>query len=350
MIEAATELITGDRVRTFAAAVLERTGMSPEDARDTADALAWADLRSIPPQGLAKLPLIVARLRAGGNRANASVDAVGDRGAFTVLDAHDAWGHVAGIHGMRTAIEKARTSGVGLAVVRNTSSGSAMGYYALLAVRERMIGIAINDTTPLMPPTGGTAKVLGNQAFAIGCPAGRHDPILMDTATSAITWTGIEEYLVRGEQLPPGLALAADGSPTTDPAAALAGIMLPMGGHRGYGLALMFEVLTGVLSGGARIANELTPLSSLDQPQGVSHFMLAIDPAVALPYDEFTARVDRLIDQIHASPPASGVAHVLVPGERGFEVARARERDGFVIPAEVAAKVRALGAETGVPW
>jgi LDH2 family malate/lactate/ureidoglycolate dehydrogenase len=225
-----------------------------------------------------------------------------------------------------------------------------MGYYAELAARERMIGLAINDGTPLMPPPGGTTRVVGNQAFAIAAPAGRHPPLLFDSALSGVSWTQIEELRDRGDPLGDGLALDPSGAPTTDHAAAIAGMLLPIGGHRGFGLALIWEVLTGVLSGNERFASRITPLAELDRPQSVAHFYLAIDPTVAMPYEEFTSRVDALIDQVHASPPASGVSRIFVPGEQGHATAARRERDGIPVSAERAAELEALGRELEVSW
>jgi LDH2 family malate/lactate/ureidoglycolate dehydrogenase len=323
--------------------------MPEEDAAIVAEALAWADLRGIRPQGLAKLPTIVARLQAGGNVACPNVEVVRDTPVLTVFDAGHAWGHVAGVRAMRVAIAKAIAAGVGIAVVRNTDSASALGYYAMLAVEEGLIGWAMNNTTPLLPPWGGTTKLLGNQAFALGCPSARHAPLLFDSATSAITWTGIDKLRHCGAQLPDGVALNAAGEPTTDPVEALAGFLLPMGGHRGYGLSLMFEVLTSVLSGG-RLGPEVTPLSYLDRPQGVSHFMLAIDPRALMPLERFVERVDELIDRVHASPPAPGVDRVRLPGERGAETAAHRERDGVPFPADDVTELRRLGDGLGVAW
>jgi LDH2 family malate/lactate/ureidoglycolate dehydrogenase len=347
----ATELVGADRLRGIARQILEHEGMSHDDAATTANALVWADLHGAHAQGAAmKVEQCVRRIRAGVTRADAKVEAVTRRGAFALLDANDAWGPVAATAGMREAISLAKKNGVGLAIVRNSSTGCGMGYYPMLAVAERLIGWTMNDSQPLQPAWGGKTRTLGNQAFAIGVPAGRHRPLLFDTATTAITLNAIEAYRDRGEQLPPGLVLDANGEPTIDPEAALAGVLLPMGGHRGSGLALMWEVLTGVLSGGQRFAGTVAGLNDLTQPSGVSFFHLAIDPAAAMPYETFTARVDTLVDQVHGSPPASGSVRVRAPGERGAELAEARERDGIPLPAPRAAKLRALAEEVGVAW
>jgi LDH2 family malate/lactate/ureidoglycolate dehydrogenase len=342
--------ITAERVREFSTDVLERCGLSAEDARIVADALAWADLRAIAPQGIAKLPLLVRRLRSGGASPDAVVRVVSERGAFVRLDAGHSTGHVAGVRAMRAAITRARTYGVGLAVVGNTDSGSAMGYYASLAAAEGFIGIAINNTYPLMPPHGGTTRVVGNQAFAIAVPRAGAAPLLFDSALSALSHTGIEEMRERGAPLPAGIALDVDGRPTTDHAAAIAGLITPVGGHRGFGLALMWEVLTGVLSGNEHFASRITPIGDVSRPQSIAHCHLAIDPRVAMPLDAFTLRVEALVDAVHASPPAEGTARVFVPGEQGDAIAERRAREGIEVSATKAAELEALGRELGVAW
>jgi LDH2 family malate/lactate/ureidoglycolate dehydrogenase len=348
-VTSATEPLTAERVRDFTARVLERVGMTSEDARIVGDALAWADLRGLTAQGIAKLPLIVQRIRAGGTRADATIELVADSPSFARVDAHGAWGHVAGVRAMRIAMANAKATGVAAVTVGNTDSASALGYYVELAAREGLIGLAINDGTPLMPPPGGTTRVVGNQAFAIAAPS-TGDPLLFDSALSGISWTQIDELRDRGEPLRQGLALDASGHPTTDHAAAIAGLLLPMGGHRGFGLALMWEVLTGVLSGNERFASRVTPLADLASPQSVGHFYLAVEPARAVTLAEFTARVDALVTQVHASPPAEGVARVFVPGEQGYAAAARRAREGITVPRERASELAALGDEVGVRW
>jgi len=342
--------ITTERVLDFSAAVLRACGLTDEDAQIVADALAWADLRAITPQGIAKLPLLVRRLRSGGARPDAVVRVVSERGAFARLDAGRATGHVAGVRAMRHAMAKAREFGMGIAVIGETDSGSAMGYYASLAARDGLIGIAINNTYPLMPPPGGTTRVVGNQAFGIAVPRAGAAPLLFDSALSMLSHTSIEEMRERGEPLPAGSALDVQGDPTTDHAAAIAGLLRPVGGHKGFGLALMWEVLTGVLSGNDRFASRITPIGDVATPQSVAHCHIAIDPRAAMPLGSFTARVEALVAAVHASPAADGVARVFVPGEQGDANVARRTHDGIDVSAEKVAELEALGREFGVAW
>jgi LDH2 family malate/lactate/ureidoglycolate dehydrogenase len=336
--------VAASTLRDFAAAILGRAGMPDEDAGICADAMVWSDLRGRPAHGVAaRLPQVLGRLREGTNPAP-RWSIVQESAGIAVLDADGGWGQVAGSRAMRIAIARARETGIGATVVRRADIAAALGRYPAIAIEHRMIGLAINNTWPVMPVWGSRAGLLGNQAFAIGAPAGRHSPILFDSAVSAMSKRQVEAVRDSGEQLPPGVALDRDGAATVDPVAALDGVLLPMAGHRGSGLALMWEVLTGVLAG-ARMAPDVggTPL-------GISMFCLAIDPAALMPYDDFVARIDRLIDAALASPPASDVDQVRVPGQRGYQLAAEYERDGVSITPEQDSTLRGLGQEHGMPW
>jgi LDH2 family malate/lactate/ureidoglycolate dehydrogenase len=347
----AAETIPASRLHSLAVAVLEHVGMDASDATATADAMIWAELRDLPMHGVSgKLAQCVRRIRDGVTAARVDFTPARETASTVVFDAKNAWGQVAGTRAMSAAIGKARTQGVGVAVVRNSSSAAAMGYYTTLAIAQRMLGAAITNGPPLMPPPGGTTRVVGNQGFAFGAPAGRHAPLIFDSALSLISTGEVHTAQERGEQLAPGLMLDANGQPTTDPATALGGLYVPIGGHRGFGLALMWEVLTGVLSGGAFFGPEVGAPDVYDRRQGVSHFFLALDPTVSMPYDVFVDRVDRLIDDVHASPTASGVAAIYVPGERGQRISEQRRRDGIPITEKRLKALRALADDMGVPW
>lgn len=336
--------VTPGTLRGFAASVLSRAGMPDDDAGICADAMVWADMRGRPGHGVVgRLPQVLTGLKDGTNPTPRWQVRQASAG-LAVLDADGGWGQVAGTRAMRLAVEAAGETGIGATVVRNADIAAALGRYADIAVERQMIGLAMNNSSPLMAVWGSRAGLLGNQAFAIGAPAGRHAPILFDSALSALSKRKIEELRDRGEKLPAAVALDADGHATDDPVAALAGVLLPAAGHRGSGLAIMWEILTGVLGGG-RMAPEVG-----GSPMGLGMFCLAIDPARLLPYDEYTARVDKLIDAIHASPPAEGFAAVRAPGEQGYALAAAYARDGIPIEPEHALTLRELGAQHDVAW
>ena len=343
-------LVPASHVTRFAQSIFAKLGMTPEHAHLMADQITWAHLRGHASLGARKIIQYGARVRNGGTTPMGESEVIRETQAFVLLDAHHTFNQVAGVDAMRRAVAKARMVGNGVAVLRNTASAGALGYFAEIAATHGMIGMAINNGPALLHPWGGRAKLLGNQAFAIAGPSGRHDDLLFDTALGEMTHVGMHGYQERGEPLPEGVALDVAGRPTVDPAEGIAGMMVPMGGHRGYGLAVMWEVLTGVLAGGSRFIDEIPMPDVLDRPQGVSMFFLAIDPQFSMPRDTFVARVDELIDRIHASPPAPGVERVVFPGERSAEIARERSRDGIPLAPSLIAELEAFGTQLGVPW
>src|SRR5215207_6859661 len=340
-------VVPAEALRTFIRQALLAVGMHPAAAEITADAMVWADLRAIEPHGVSKLPILVERIKAGVTSPDAEPNVLAETATTALLDAGTAWGQVAATWAMELAVEKARVNQLGAVVVRNSSSLGALGYYPLVAVRAGQIGLAITNSMPMLAPWGGTQKLLGNQGYAIGCPAGRYPPLLLDTSNSATSWGNVRMAAERGEQLAPGLAFDAAGRPTTDPSAALEGLLAPAGGHKGFGVALMWEVLTGVLAGLA-YGPHVGALEDLSQRQEVSHFLLALDPTAYLPLDQLTGRVDSLIEQIHAVPPAPGASGPYYPGEQGAARAVARERDGIPLSARRRVEIAAVGQRVGV--
>jgi LDH2 family malate/lactate/ureidoglycolate dehydrogenase len=344
-------IVPAPLLRAFARDVLRAVGMPGGDASLAADAMVWADLRGLDAHGVSgKLAQCVGRIRAGGTTADRPIETIAETPATVTMDAHQGWGQVAAIRAMEAAIGKARATGIGCALVGDSSSAAAMGYYPWLATEERMIGVAITNGPPLIAPWGGRSRLLGNQGHAVGCPAGRHPALLFDAATTVMSTGEMDLLHELGQQLPEGVLFGADGQPTRDAGAWKTGLLAPAGGHRGAGLALMFEILTGVLASQGRFAPDIGLPTDVDEPQGVSLFLLAIDPTISMPLEAFVERVDRLIDAIHASPPAPGVEHVVVPGERGARLAEARTRAGIPLSARRLASLRDLGGELGIAW
>jgi LDH2 family malate/lactate/ureidoglycolate dehydrogenase len=348
---ARVESIDAERLRRFCLEVFEKLGMTSEDAALVADFFVWTDLRGLPYVGARRIPEFVARLREGGSRLprNGGFTVVHERDSFALVDAHHSFAQVSCVRAMDMAIEKAESTGAGVIVVRDTTTAGNLGYYATRAAARGMIGMAINNTAPVMAPWGGAAGTMGAQPFAVASPAGRHEPLLLDMTNSAMSMVRMHEYQVGGESLPDGVALSSAGVPTNDPAAAIAGTLLPLG-HRSYGLAVMWEVVTGVLAGGAQFGGNIGLPSHHRDPMGVSIFLMAIDPTASMEYESFTARVDELIEHLHASPAARGVDHVRVPGERSAALARERRERGIPMPSDVVRTLTELGSELGVAW
>jgi LDH2 family malate/lactate/ureidoglycolate dehydrogenase len=341
--------LTAGQIHDFASRVLTKLGTPDDDAKTVADAMVWSALRGDTDHSLRRLDQIARRRKAGGLEVRADWTPVKKWRNVTLLDGNFTWGVIGGTRGMRHAIASAKESGVGVAVVRDNDNTGALGWYPSLAAAEGLIGVAITNGAALMPAWGGTAKrMIGNQAYAIASPAGKHPPVIFDSALT-MTLNALRKLSASGEPVPPGLVLDVHGQPTTNADEGLAGMLLPIGGHRGFGLAIMWEILTGGLSGGM-LLGEIGEMENVGQRIGNSLFLLAIDPAAFMPLGEFLSRVDRIVDEMHRAEPATGSEPVRVPGERAARSAAASERDGVVFPERHVKMLRALGAELGVEW
>ena len=306
-------------------------------------------MRGDTDHSLRRLDQIARRKRAGGLETKADWTPVKKWRNVTILNGNFTWAVIGGTRAMQHAIASAKETGVGVAVVRDNDNTGALGWYPYVAASERLLGMAITNGAVLMPAWGGTPKpVIGNQAYAIASPAGKHPPVIFDSALT-MTLNALRKLSASGERLPAGLVLDRKGQPTTDPDEGLAGMLLPIGGHRGFGLAIMWEILTGALSGGM-LLGEIGEMENVSQRIGNSLFLLAIDPAAFMPIEQFLARVDRIVDEMHAAEPARPGDSVRVPGERAARNAVEAERDGVVFPERHVNMLRALGAELGVDW
>lgn len=343
------EVVVPATLRDFAFRALREAGMPKQHADDTADGMLWADLRGLPMHGIGvKLPQCISRIRAGGTRANPDLPILHETASSVLIDGQNSWGQVGGVAAMRAAIGKARAVGFGVASLRDTSSAAALGYYADLAVHENLIGIALTNGPALLPAWGGSTRQLANQAHAAGVPARRNPPIIFDSALSVMSTGEIDVVHRQGGQLPDGVLLDRNGNPTRDPAEWTAGLLIPIGGHRGYAFALALEVLTGVLSGSARLGADVGHPFVHDKPQGVAMLCLAIDPQISMPFETFAERVDRLIDKVHASRTARGVERVYIPGERSHQLAEQRARSGIPVATADVERLHALADGLGM--
>lgn len=330
----------------FCREALVRCGLSDADAGTVAHALAATDSFGVFTHGSKLLAPYLRRIRAGGIVATARPAIARQGPGWAIVDGGSAMGHVVAWLAMETAIDKARACGVAYVGVRQANHFGAAGHYALRAARAGLIGLAMSNDIPSVAAPGSRRAVTGTNPLAYAVPAGRHDPIFFDVAMS--TAAGGRVY--RARQL--GLPIAADwligpdGRPTLDAAlyprqAALA----PMAGHKGYGLALLIETLSAVLSGAAvtwQVGDWMW--DDLTRPTGHGAAFLAIDVATIAPPAEFAARVEALVDEIHAAPTADGVERVQLPGEREWAQHRRALAEGILLPPDVVERVREAAA------
>lgn len=333
--------IPADRLLRCVAGIFEGVGLPESQAWIVADSLVDADLRGVSSHGVVRVPSYVAGLRDGSINPRPRLQIVADHGPRALVDGDDGMGQVAAAYAMDQAVERAREYGIGAVGLRRSRHCGAMAYWALRALAAGCIGLATTNAGLNMAPTGGLDRIIGNNPLAIAVPTNRPWPMVLDMATSVVAGGKLDLAAIRGQKIPLDWATDADGRPTDDPVVARKGLLLPVGGPKGYGLAVMLDVLAGVLTG-ARFGGGLGP-------PGSGQFFLAIKIDGFVPIDEFKARMDEVIDQIHHSRRAPGVERIYVPGEIEADSARQRRLEGIPLEDKIISDLDRLAEETGAP-
>jgi LDH2 family malate/lactate/ureidoglycolate dehydrogenase len=299
--------------------------------------------------GFRLLLQVLSRLKAGGDRAATDIEVVMDRGAVALWDARRSLGQVTAARAMSRAIDKARSHGIGYVAVRNGNSFTSAKYYPLLAAKAGMIGFAFTNTSrKLMPPPGGITPVLGNNPVAYGAPAGRYGSFVLDMACTAAAVERIVRAKEQGEKIPSGWALDVDGQETNDPAKALESLaLLPFGGYKAFGLAMVHEIITSVIAGGALFAGDSKGFAPYDEPMNTSFSVLAIDISAFQPLADFEATMERMIDTIKASRLRQAGGQILFPGERSQAELCRRQIEGIPLARSTLDMLNEWGRELG---
>jgi len=335
----------------FATAAYGRAGLPPDDARLAADTLVQADLWGHPSHGVMRLSWYLARLKSGVCEPVARPELVVDGGAVAVLDGHDGLGQVVAARAANEAIARARAHGIGAVAVRHSNHFGTAMYFTLMAARAGCVGFLCTNASPAMAPWGGRRKAVGNNPWSWAAPAGRHAPMVLDIANTGVARGKIYDARQRGLPIPQGWALTAAGAPTTDPSEAIAGVLLPMAQHKGYAIAVIMDMLAGVLSGSAFGSGVHGPYQA-EHRSGAGHFMIAIDIAALQPLDEFAARMERYIAELKAVPPAPGFDEVFYPGEIEARNDLKHRAQGLLLPPDTWSDLSRVAAELGLapPW
>jgi LDH2 family malate/lactate/ureidoglycolate dehydrogenase len=324
-------------------------GLPEQDAVAVAEVLVDANLRGVDSHGFQRVPIYMRRVKAGLAGGTQELRETARFGPLCRLDAAHALGPAVGVKAMDAAVGLARSHGIGLVAVGGSTHFGSAGFYARRAARAGLIGIALTNGPKNMAPHGASERFLGTCALAIAAPLGRRDDFCIDMSLSAAARGKILRAQALGEPIEAGLAIDKAGNPTTDAAAALAGSVLAMGGAKGSGLALAIDILAAAL-GGAEFAFEMAPMyGDLDRPQNVGHILIALDPGRLSDAASTQARLEGLVDRLHALRPAEGSSAVRYPGEGG--AARVRQRQTGGIPLATAEIEDAAGAceECGLP-
>jgi LDH2 family malate/lactate/ureidoglycolate dehydrogenase len=331
----------------FSEAVLSAVGLPPGDARLVADSLVRADMWGHQSHGVMRLSWYVARIRTGVMHAVTQPELVVDAGAVAVLDGRDGIGQVIASRAVREAVRRARLHGIGAVAVRNSNHFGTAAYFTRLAAMEGCVGLLTTNASPAMAPWGGRKKAVGNNPWSVAAPAGAYPPMILDIANTVVARGQIFLARQKGEPIPTGWAINAAGEPTTDPVEALAGIILPMGEHKGYAISVALDVLSGVLTGSAFGTGVHGPYQS-EHRGGCGHLMIALNIEAFMPPAEFNARMEKLIAELKSVPLARGFDQVYYPGEIEARNEERCLREGLHLPEQTRVDLAVLAKETGL--
>ncbi|MBI3878344.1 MAG: Ldh family oxidoreductase [Verrucomicrobia bacterium] len=349
--------VSADLLSRQTAAILSAWGLPKEQVEATTHVLVSANLRGIDSHGVSMLTLYDEHRRGGKLTLKPEVKVVRESPVTALIDGDGGLGHFPGLKAMDLAIEKCARAGLAAVAVRNSNHYGAAGAYALRAADRGFIGISTTATwRPGIVPTFGAKAMLGTNPIAFAAPAKRNPPFCLDMATSTVSLNKIKLAALHGETIPSGWALDAQGRPVTDARQAVQTVLLaPLGGspemssYKGYGLAMMVEILSTTLSGSCFAATREEKHPNAER-HNVGHFCLALDPKAFRGEGEFENDLDDMLDALRATPRANTDEAVQVAGDPEQACFLQRSRDGIPISPEMAKTLRRIADGCGAKW
>jgi LDH2 family malate/lactate/ureidoglycolate dehydrogenase len=351
MADTATALrVSAQKLEDFTARALQAVGISALESRSIAALMTRADLQGSDGHGVFRLPQYIRRIKGGAVNVKPDIRVVREAAGMALVDGDNGMGHLVMRFATGKAIEKAKSAGVAWVGVKRSNHAGPASLYAGMPLEHDMAGLylAVGNANHL-PPWGGLDMLLSTNPIAVAVPAGEEPPIVLDMATTVAAYGKVKTKAQRGETMPEGWMMDRQGRPLTDPKRANEGFLLPIGGYKGYGLALIFGLLAGTLNGAA-MGKDVVDFNADDTtPTNTGHVIVAINVEAFQPVAEFKKSVDALIRDIRASQRLPGVDRIRLPGE-GSRTARAdRMKNGIPLAAPLAASLGALAAELKIP-
>ena len=330
-----------DRLKKIAADILKGLGATPEEAALVSESLVRADMRGIDTHGVHFLTLLASRVDSRMIQIPTHLQIMRDEAATALIDGGNGLGQVAAHRAMEMCVQKARQFGIGMVLIRNTNHIGILAFYTSMAAEEGMVGMVMSNSAPSMPPWGGVEPFLGTNPLSIAIPGTSEGPVILDMSSSVVARGKIRLAQRTKETIPIGWALDETGKPTTDPVAALKGTLLPIGGPKGYGLALMIDVLAGLLSGsqyGPKVKTFHEPLG----PTGIGVFFVAIDVERFMPLHQFRDLMTSYAGSIKKIKRAKDVSRIYLPGEIELEKEKKSLAEGIELSDSVVGNLNQL--------
>ena len=347
-----TFIISYDDLKTFCKRAYQKAGVPEQEADIVAELLARSDLRGVETHGVTRLPIYIKRLQKGYVRKEIKLTYIKDKGPVAFAEAHGSMGHVAAYKAMQCCIKKAEEYGIGWVSVKDSGHFGVTGLFPMMATDKDLIGYVCSNSAPMMAPFGGRDRIVGNNPLAYAIPADKCLPVVLDFSCSVVSSGKLILCRKRGEKIPLGWAVDKDGLPTEDPYSGYegGGSLAPVGGHKGYGLTLIHEILTAVVTGG-KWTRSIKSLYEEDKTgiQGTCHSFMVLDPECFIGRETFKQDMDRYIQSIKGSGKAKNVDEILLPGEPEFRTETERLKSGIPMAPNTANELMALAQSLSIP-
>ncbi len=336
-----------DKLKEITLNILLKAHVPLNDAETITESLLEAELRGVKTHGLVRLASYLERMDEGGINRHPNIKLLMDTGATALLDGDNCCGQVVGKMAMAKAIAKADDFGIGFVGVRKSNHFGIAAYYSLMAVDKKMIGFTLSNASPRMAPTGGASKMLGNNPFSVAFPVEDSGPVVIDMALSVVAAGKIRLAAAKNEKIPLDWALDEEGVPTDDPEKALKGFLLPIGGHKGYGLSLLVDLLSGLLTGSA-FGKDVGSIDKRNSPQNEGHVFGAIKITNFMDMAEYNQKIKSYLSDIKSSKKALNIKEIFIPGEIENRNKLRALTDGIILTEELVTKLNQLCSKYGL--
>ncbi|MCP3027853.1 ureidoglycolate dehydrogenase [Halobacillus sp. A5] len=327
------KVVSQDKLKSLVVNKLTEANVSKDHAKIVADVLVHADLRGVSSHGVLRTEHYVKRMSEGGMNAKPQFNITKKGSSAALFDGDNGMGHVITKAAMDEAIKLSKENGIGIVGIVNSSHCGALSYFAQQAADQETISMIMTHTDSAVVPFGGAEPFFGTNPIAYGFPAQRYRPIILDMATSNVALGKVLHSRETGSDIPDNWGVDEKGNPVTNPN--LVKYLLPSGGPKGYGLGLVVDVLTGVLTGGSFGPGISTMYGDYQSNRELSHVIVTIDPGLFIDKNEFLRNIDQMIDQLHDVKPAEGFSSVLVPGEPEQLKEEKYKADGIPVPQSI---------------
>ncbi len=359
-----TQTVNHEALQAFVTNVYEKLGVPNADAQTAAEIAVAADLRGVDSHGVVMLPRKVDYMKRGLIEPRPRIQIDRESPATALLDGGNGLGSVVSRQAMELCIEKARKVGAGFVAVHDSNHYGIAGYYAMMALEHGMIGISMTNTTPIVVPTFGSKAMIGTNPISVAAPAGQERPFVLDMATSVVPSGKMAVYRNLGKKIPTGWAIDSEARSMSEPAevttmlySRTGGGLLPLGGegeefggHKGYGLALMADIFSGILSGAAFGPYVYPSKDGKQAPGNVGHFFGALDIDSFRPIADFKRTMDEIIGALKLAAKAPGQDRIYIHGEKEFEMEEERRRKGIPLHDQVIASMRSLADDLQIAF